>query len=52
MPGYRFVGERFVVWEKELPATCRAAKLRIDDLTFLERRRLVSEWLTQDQSAA
>jgi hypothetical protein len=44
MPGYRLVEERFVVFEQELPTVCRARQLRVQDLTFLERRTLVSEW--------
>jgi hypothetical protein len=52
MPGHRFVGDRFVVFEKELPAVCQAAKLDIHDLTFLERRTLISDWLALNRWAA
>jgi len=52
MPGHRFVGDRFVVFEKELPTVCRAAKLDVRDLTFLERRTLVTDWLALDRRAA
>jgi hypothetical protein len=52
MPGHRVVGDRFVVFEKELPAVCRAAKLDVRDLTFVERRTLVAEWLVQNRFAA
>jgi hypothetical protein len=51
MPGYRLVEERFVVFEQELPTVCRARQLHVQDLTFLERRTLVSEWSARNQRA-
>jgi hypothetical protein len=51
MPGYRLVEERFVVFEQELPTVCRARQLHVQDLTFRERRTLVSEWSARNQRA-
>jgi hypothetical protein len=48
MPGYRVVSDRFVVFEKELPAMCQTTNLDVRDLTFVERSRLVSAWLAQN----
>jgi hypothetical protein len=45
IPGGKIMAERYAVFRKELPATCKRIHLSIDELTFNDYLSQIEEWL-------
>jgi len=49
LPGGRDVFERYERFLADFPALCEAAKLLPAEVTFIELRIMISEWLKQNR---
>lgn len=49
IPGGRRIAERYLMFRRDLPATCKAAGLDQGVITFLDFRAMVTGWLDENE---
>ncbi|MBV9992637.1 MAG: hypothetical protein JOZ72_15265 [Alphaproteobacteria bacterium] len=50
VPGAQHVWRRYLAFKKDLPALAREAKLKVSEIQFADRRKLIEIWLKRFES--